>query len=239
MTGTAAYTLRHHDEDLAVEVWVDGDRNKARLLVDDQEVATVDGDAIDVVTLAHGPHTVRLVWWWRGRVARCVLVEGGEPPSRKRTTPFKPPEGTLAARVYRFQEEHPKLYAARHVVVQVVGVLFGFLGVSALLRSLLPSVNLDWLPSLPDIDIDPPRWLRYVDPIYWLRQILPDLEIPVWLQSLPDKLGWLQYVVPILIAMLVAIGEVRRRQGGTTSRERATGEEDVGKEPTKGPRETR
>ena len=154
-------------------------------------------------------------------------------------TPFKPPDGTLAAWAYRFQQEHPKLYAARHVVIQVVGILVGALGVSALLRSLLPSVNLDWLPSLPDIDIDPPRWLRYVDPVYWLRQIFPDWDIPSWLRSLPDKLGWLEYVVPILIALLVAIGEVRRRQGGTRGHERATGEEDVGKEPTEGPKERR
>lgn len=236
MTGRAAYTLRNHGDDLAVETWIDGDRNQARLLVNDQEVATTDADDIDVVTLAHGPHTVRVVWWWRGRVARCALVEEGERPrGRRQLTPFRPPDGTRAARAYRFQQEHPKLYAARHVVFQVVAILVGALGIGAFLRSLLPTVKLDWLPSLPDIS--PPQWLRYIDPVYWLRRVLPDWDLLSWLQSLPQKLGWLQYVVPILIAVLIAIGEVRRRQGCARHQDQATGENAAGEERTEESRE--
>jgi hypothetical protein len=255
MAQRRAYTLRDQGDELTVEVWVERGRNHARLLVNGQEAAAADTDVIGDVTLEQQPNEhwsrspsrsvprsaarllrkVRVSWLWRGRVGRCALVEesakGGPGWRRKHVTPFEPPPGTRAARMYRFQRDHPRLFAARHVLVETGAVLFAIFGVGALvsafLRSVLPRIDWSWLPSISLPDIDPPSWLRYLDPLYWLRRLLPDWDLPGWLPdvSLP-RAEWLKYAVPIIISALVAIEEVRRR------RKRQQREDDLRRERT-------
>ena len=225
MTAPAVYALRDHGQDLAVEVWVDGDRNRARLLVDGEERAAGDADLVGSLVLEDAPRTVRVAWWWRGRVGACDLLEpaeglGGAVTRRRLRTPFAPPAGTRAARLHAFAEEHPRLHAARHVVVAGGGVLVAVLGigalVSALVNRLVPRIDWSWLP-----DWRPPAWVRYLSPGYWLRRLLPDWGLPDWdlLGWLPDA-PWLRLVVPVLVAVAVARSEVARRRARREREER-------------------
>lgn len=91
-------------------------------------------------------------------------------------------------------------------------MLIGVLGIGALVsafaRGLLPSINWSWPPDLPDVS--PPDWLRNLDPFSWMARFLPDWDWWVWL---PDvNLPWLQYVAPVVVAILIAGGEVERRK---------------------------
>ena len=217
-TSTTAYTLRARGTDLRVETWVaTGEKkpNRARLLIDGAEVEEGRADEIGHVDLGkEAGHPTRVAWWWTGRVASCALVEPGHGEVRTRSTPYAPPPGTRAARLHAWGEAHPTLYAARHVVIQVVGTAVAVLGIGALIQAfltqLLPHIELGWLPEL-----DPPDWLKYLDPA---RYLAPLFEwVPPLLDRLfgwiPDvELGWLKYVIGFLIAVSVATREVRRRK---------------------------
>jgi hypothetical protein len=217
-TSTTAYTLRARGAELRVETWVaTGEKkpNRARLLIDGAEVEEGRADEIGHVDLGkEAGHPTRVAWWWTGRVASCALVEPGHGEVRTRSTPYAPPPGTRAARLHAWGEAHPTLYAARHVVFQVVGTAAAVLGIGALIQAfitqLLPRIDLGWLPEL-----DPPDWLKYLDPA---RYLAPLFEwVPPLLDRLfgwiPDvELGWLKYVIGFLIAVSVAAREVRRRK---------------------------
>jgi hypothetical protein len=104
-------------------------------------------------------------------------------------------KGTRAAKLAALERRRPVLYAARHVVRGVGGVLLPLLGIGALFGLVLPAlpdidapqVNLPDLPDLPSISIEPPDWVKSV------------------LAAAP-------YVVPILIAIGVAAREVERQR---------------------------
>jgi len=81
------------------------------------------------------------------------------------------------------------------------------------MRGLLPDAIWSWLPdvSVPRWiqDLEPPAWLRYVDPFYWIGRLdipWPDVDLPGWLT------GSAKYWLPIVIALVVALGEVDRRR---------------------------
>jgi hypothetical protein len=209
-TETSLYTVRDRESELAVETWYDG-RNRARLLVDGHVVDAADTSDVGRVELVSpAAHRVHVAWWWRARVAACMLVtepsdEGRPAGERGRTVPFRPPPG-LGRRWHDVRSRHPVLYAARHVVAAVGGVLVAVLGIGALVRALLPRVDWSWLP---EIDVHVPEWLRYLDPWRYLEPVVsalfgwvPDLHL--------SRVGWLQYVVPVLVAVAVAAAEVRR-----------------------------
>ena len=216
-TTTATYTLRDRGTDLRVETWVEPEgkkRNRARLLVDGAEVEQGASDEIGHVDLGKDSgHPTRVAWWWTGRVANCVLVEPGQGEVRRRSVPYAPPSGTRAARVHAWGEAHPRLYAVRHVVINVGGTILAILGVSAILKALfsglLPAIDL----GLPDLH--PPEWLKYLDPT---RYLAPLFEwVPPLLDKLlgwiPDvELGWAKYVIGFLVAVSIAVREVRRRK---------------------------
>jgi hypothetical protein len=212
------YTLRAHGSDLRVETWVQtGEKkpNRARLLVDGTEVDEQCGDEIGHVDLGkESGHPTRVSWWWTGRVSGCLLVEPGQGEVRRRSVPYAPPPGTRAARVHAWGEAHPALYAARHVVFSVLGTAAAVLGISALINAfiagLLPHVDLGWLP-----DVDAPDWLRYLDPARYLAplfQWVPPLldTLLGWVPGV--ELGWLKYVIGLLVAISVAVRETRRRK---------------------------
>lgn len=218
MSSVSTYTLRDRGTELRVETSVaKGERkpNRARLLVDGEEVGAGIADEIGHLDLGqHRGHPTRVSWWWTGRVATCALVEPGQGKVSRRSVPYAPPPGTRAARVHTWGEAHPTLYAARHPVLQVLGTAFVVLGVGAIIQvflsGLLPRLDLDWLP-----DLDAPEWLRYLDPARYLAPLLP------WVSPLLDRLvgwipdvalGWAKYLIGFLVAVTVAVRETRRRK---------------------------
>lgn len=217
------WTLRDRGRNLVVHY--DGAR-QVRLEADGQPVTHKSigllGDAVfDLGPVDDVVQTVRVSRGLRARLRRVDLLEKDQKALTRRplTTPFVPPEGTKARRLYAFREAHPHLHAARHVGTEILAVLIGVLGigalVSAMVRSVLHSINMSWLPDLPDIS--PPEWLRNLDPLSWLFRLLPDWD---WFGWLPDlDMPWLQYLVPVVLAILIAVGEVERRKK-RTQRER-------------------
>jgi hypothetical protein len=93
-------------------------------------------------------------------------------------------------RLAKVKRERPRLYAARHVAKGVGQVLLAVLGVGLAVR-FLP------LPDLPLPNLDVPEFPG------------PDLSVPGWLAAI---LGTAKFWVPILIGILVAIGEAGRRR---------------------------
>lgn len=219
------WTLRDRGRTLVVHH--DG-AGQLRLETDDRQVTQKSvgwfGDAtFDLGTVDDLTQTVQVSRGLRNRLRRADLVEKDFDAVARRPllTPFVPPEGSKARRRYDFREAHPRLYAARHVATEMVVMLIGVLGIGALVsafaRSLLPNVNLAWLPDLPDISA--PNWLRNFDPFSWVARLLPDWD---WWGWLPDvNLPWLQYVAPVVVAILIAGGEVERRKK-RAARERQT-----------------
>lgn len=129
-----------------------------------------------------------------------------EPP-----LPLMPPPGSRAERRERLMREHPTRYTIQRAVQAGLGVAIGMLGIgaliSALLGSLIPKVNLSW-PDWLSVNIDPPDWLRYLDPGYWLSKLpWPSISLPD-LPSLPDPLD--DFVSAIVIAIVLAIFAIRR-----------------------------
>ena len=117
----------------------------------------------------------------------------------------------------RLARDHPVRFALQRVGVAVVEVVLGVLGVGAVIgvfvRGLLPDISWAWLPdvSVPQWlqDLEPPAWMRYIDPFYWIGRLdipWPDVDLPGWLT------GSTKYWVPIVIALVVALGEIDRRR---------------------------
>jgi hypothetical protein len=210
------WTLRDRGRSLVVHH--DG-AGEVRLEVDGRRVAEKSAGVLGDVTFEVGTvdsyaQTVKVSRGLRNRLRRADLVERDSDTVVRRPlrTSFVPPDGSKARRRYDFHEAHPRLYAARHVATEVAIMLIGALGIGALVsafaRSLLPSVNWSFLPDLPDIS--PPDWLRNLDPFSWVVRFLPDWD---WWGWLPDvNLPWLQYVAPVVVAILIAGGEVERRK---------------------------
>lgn len=131
--------------------------------------------------------------------------------ARAERHPFAPPPGTLPARWLDLQERHPRLWAARHVVLAVGRVLVALLGIAALVQMLLRPV-LSWLAGLlPSIDLPLIPWPDIDLPsIPWPD--LPDVSLPAWLVAVLDTA---KYWGPILIGVVLAVREVRKKAHGT------------------------
>ena len=76
-----------------------------------------------------------------------------------------------------------------------------------------PTISWAWLPDSRrrsgSRSLEPPSWLRYIDPFYWIGRLdipWPDIDLPGWLT------GSTKYWVPIVIALVVALGEIDRRR---------------------------
>ncbi|MBA9002575.1 hypothetical protein [Thermomonospora cellulosilytica] len=137
---------------------------------------------------------------------------------------FEPPPGTFAGRLLAFERGHPKLWASRHVVLATAKVVGGLLGVAMLFDMLLGRI-IGWiLERLPDIDApDVPLPEVNLPSIPWPDIPLPDLPdvaLPGWMRAV---LATAKYWVPILIAIGVAVEEVRRRRGRDTEAGRDAG----------------
>ncbi|MFW3171460.1 hypothetical protein [Geodermatophilus sp. CPCC 206100] len=143
--------------------------------------------------------------------------------------PFDPAPGTLAARLRHLEERHPRLWATRHVVLAVGRVLLGLLGLAVLLRTVLRPL-LDWLAGLlPRIDWPDIPWpdlpsIPWPD-VDWPD--LPDVSPPGWLAAV---LATAKFWGPVLVAVVLAVREVRRKRRGARgpgSREASPGEDEV------------
>lgn len=142
-----------------------------------------------------------------------------------------PPPGSWAERVYRFANNHPNVYASRHVVKATLQALLGIIGIWAILWGLLPRFDID--VPFPDIELG--DWIRSIVPGWvqsilqfpqriftWLFGWVPEITIferfvnwvrtinfpPEWLKSVVSSA---RYWIPILLAIAVALNEIDRR----------------------------
>ncbi|MQY08799.1 hypothetical protein ACRB68_69100 [Actinomadura sp. RB68] len=221
MNGAARghWELDHDGHRLRVESERRGWLRTARLTVDG-EPAGQDEQVLFQARFPYGEHTVLVGYDLRGLLdgqAARVRLDPPEPKdggnkdgdakddaAKPEGVAFTPPEGTRAARRERFAMQHPGLYASRHVVLAVGKVLFGLLGVAALIKALLALVP--WpelhLPKIPWPDLDLPSLpLPDID--------LPDVALPGWLTAV---LATTKFWLPVLIAIGVARKEAERRR---------------------------
>ena len=147
-----------------------------------------------------------------------------------------PPPGSKAAKQEAFQREHPTAYVVRRTAWAGFEILIGLLGISALLGGLLPRLDLVWLPrpGLPDWlpELSKPEWLRYLDITYWLGRLglsRPDIGVPGWAEAVLERK---KYWLPLVVAALVALGQLERRR--KIDAERAEQERGNGRRPALG-----
>jgi hypothetical protein len=159
-----------------------------RLLLDGEPAAEAKPNGADTALEADGVK-VRVTMPWHGvTITRAELVAPDGPVR------LAPEPGSAAARRERFEREHPRLYAARHVAKGVAQVAGAVIGIGFLIR-LLPDISL----PLPSIDL----------PDLPLPSI--DLEVPGWIAAiLASKIYWL----PIVLGLVIALREWRRRRPG-------------------------
>ena len=199
------WTLRDHGRDFAVSD--DGDGCVRLSLggvdVDEAEVGRLDDHAFELDRHRGRHQKVKVERGLRGAVSRVTLRESGngEPAV---SVPFVPPPGSRQRRLHDLREAHPYVFAARHLVTWVVGVLGIGALLSALLGGLLPRIDLSWVPN-PEIDL--PDWNLFG----WVPDLfgwVPDLFawVPDW------DLGWLKFVIGILVALSLTANEVERRK---------------------------
>jgi hypothetical protein len=205
-----AFSIHHDGRRIEVVPESTLTKDRVRLLIDGEVVAEAKPNGAATVVAADGVE-VRVVMPWHGvSITRAELVSP-EGPIR-----LAPAPGSAAARRERLERERPGLYAARHVakgVGQALAAVIGVgIGLGLLFRWLpdipLPSVD---LPDIPVPDIDPPA-----------------LELPGWIQAiLAAKVIWL----PILLGVVIALREWRRRRSTGTHRDRGG----LGDDPEGGP----
>lgn len=252
MHSTNANRFRLHVRGTLIEVEVEPKllEPKARLLIDGE---TVDEQSTwPEQTSLQGPGMdVRIQWTWFARPHRAWAMFDDEQDERvgrdetgkpRPEHELAPPEGSWAARVTTFANDHPNLYASRHVVKATAQALIGLIGIGAILWGLLPRFDI----AIPTPDINLGDWIRRLVPgwlqdllnlpgqiIAWLFGWVADITVfdrfIDWLRSRDFPPEWLRtivsnarYWVPILIAVLVAIEEVDRRSKKTRDAKETT-----------------
>jgi hypothetical protein len=210
----ARYTFDHAGHRIEVEVTAANLTNVARLFIDGQQVDEQQASLGDRTRLQWNTVTVVVRWgWWSGYVTSCVLVEErdtGKAQPEIDETPFVPPPGTRAAKLAQFQREHPALYATRHVALATLKVVFPLLGLGALITVLLAQIDWSWAANIG-------AFVRSL--LLQIRAWVPDIDLPfsvprewiLWIVKSP-LFAWAKWVLPIIIAMFVAIEEFQRHQ---------------------------
>ncbi|GAA4669666.1 hypothetical protein [Nocardioides nanhaiensis] len=191
--------------------------HRVRWLVDGSEVATASRmDERFTVTApddAGGPSRLQLVFSTLGHGRRATLVVPDEPD-----VDLEPAPGSPAARHEARVREHPRRHAAIAAGGAVAKVLGGLLVVWLLAQVVVRVPWPDWgLPSIPWPSLPSIPWPD-LPSIPW-----PDVDLPSF--STPD---WLQYVAPVLVAVVIALHEVRRRRQQDERRRAAREERDGG-----------
>ena len=103
----------------------------------------------------------------------------------------------------RFARRYPRLYALRHVAKGTGKAAAALIGIGLLLQ-LLPAIPWPDIP-LPSIDLPEIPW-----PDIPLPSIdLPEITMPAWLRAILEAK---KYWLPILIGIVLAVRELKRRQ---------------------------
>lgn len=115
-----------------------------------------------------------------------------------------PAPGSPAATREQWIREHPRLHTSRATLGGTAGIVVPLVIAWLLARFAfsidlpdIPWPDLPDLPSVPWPDIALPDWS------------LPDWSLPGWLQQVLDVL---KFVFPVLLAFVIARGEIRRRR---------------------------
>lgn len=216
------YRLDHNGQLLEVEAARRGLATSARLFVDGNQVDERT-TWFEPARLRGGGVEVAVRWRLLGPATASATVPAAESETDgdEAGIPFAPPPGSLAAKLETLAREHPGLYASRHVAVAILQGLIGLLGIGAVLRGLLPRLDLPAVPW-PKIAISVPGWVRTIlglpdrlitIPVGWVRTLLDwvggSFSVPGWLWPFVQSAKWWG---PILIAVFVAIEEVNRRR---------------------------
>lgn len=155
------------------------------------------------VEVSHGDVTVKAKLTTFEQSIRWAEATVGEGES----VPLDPEPGSRQAKLEEYAVSHPKLYAARHVVVGIGKVVIPILGVG-LVFNLLPSF------SVPTPDVSLPSFSIPFPEIH-----LPDLPaLPGWVQTVADSL---KFVTPVLIGVWLARREYIRRKETEEKKKRA------------------
>jgi hypothetical protein len=206
---------RHH----RVEADTGGWRKRLRWWVDDELVAerTTAEDRVDLRPdddhgdgPGHG--TVALRFSALGRPRRATWYAAGEGTDAALGVggvDLEPEDGSPAALHEARVREHPVRYQVQRTAAGVAGVLLPVLLGLVVVRLAVQLPWPDWdLPSLPW-----PDWSLPLPSIPWPDWSLPDLP------DLPEPPGWVQwvldharYVWPVVLALVLARAEVRRRR---------------------------
>jgi hypothetical protein len=205
------FTTQHRGQQVEVvpdSLW---ERDRIRLLVDGLEIAETKANGPKTVLAGDGFEIRAVMPIWGGSVIRAELVpaDGGVPVR------LEPEPGTRAARRARFEREHPRLYAYRHVVKGAGQVALAIIGLTFLLR-LLPAIpwpDID-LPAIPLPSIDLPD-------IPWPQIDLPDIAVPGWIKAIAQSK---QYWLPIVIGLFLANAELERRKRRSVERDDRAGD---------------
>lgn len=123
-------------------------------------------------------------------------------------TDLVPDSGSKAERYTERMLAHPRLYTARETLGAAAGVLVPLLAAALLTLVPWPRIqlpHLPWpdLPSIPVPDL-PSIPVPDLPSIPW-----PDVSVPQWVETVLDAA---QYVVPVVIAYVLARAEIRRRR---------------------------
>lgn len=169
------------------------EQDRVRLVVDGETVAESKANGKKTVLAGEGFEVRAVMPFWGGSVSRATLVPAGEDVEYE----LDPAAGTRAARIAAWGRTHPKLYASRYVLTGAAQVAMAIIGITFALK-LLPAIPLPSI-DLPSIDL----------PDLPLPSLQIDIEPPGWVQAvLESKPYWL----PIVVGVVLAVREVRRRK---------------------------
>lgn len=181
---------------------------KVRLVPGQQADAGAGAVALRFPTFS-GP--ARRVSWFGG-------TEGMDAATQARVgaggTDFDPEPGSAAAAREAWIRAHPRRYQARQTVLAVLRVVVPLVLVALLGRLVVvidwPDINWPQLPAIPWPDINWPDLPAIPWPdIDWPRIHWPDWQLPAWLKWVLDNA---KYIVPVLMAFVLARREVVRRR---------------------------
>jgi hypothetical protein len=200
-----------------VEIAEDGLRRRVTWRTDGTEVAATSTTDRRVVLAGGARGAVRVRLSELSGTARRVTWFADDGPAGAEAAAhvgvggvdLRPVAGTGAAERDAWIRDHGRAFTLRRTAAAVAGVLL-----PVLLLWLLSRVHLPWpdwqLPRIPWPDWDLPRipWPDWHLPrIPWPDWDLP--RVPDWVRELREKA---RYVVPVIVAFVVARGEVRRRR---------------------------
>lgn len=189
----------------------DGLRREILWSVAGSEVARKKSADEKVTLTAAGHGAVRLTFSSLGRPRRVLWYADADDPQillGTGGTDLHPEPGSKAAKRADSAVEHP----TRHTVIAVGGAIGGIAAVAAigwLIAIILQAIPWPDLPSIPLPDLPDLPAIPWPDlpAIPWPDWNLP--PPPAWLAWL---LGHIKYIWPVILAWVIARGEIKRRR---------------------------